>query len=138
MSARIITVGPSPLRSRPTTPVLPTPEVTSKPAVPSRSVTMDAVRSSCIDSSGCRCTSLYSASSSPSICPTPSKTDAASPSLMAPPSGTLLRLQAGTLARAQHEHHLVDVAPTPILARLDRANDRMPGIVGVLAGVFVR
>ena len=58
MSARSITIGPSPLRSRPTTPVFPTPVVTSNPAARSRSATKPAVRVSCMDSSGCACTSL--------------------------------------------------------------------------------
>ena len=49
MSARSITVGPSPLRSSPTTPVLPTPVVTSKPAFLSLSVAIPAVHVSTID-----------------------------------------------------------------------------------------
>src|SRR4029078_4427014 len=33
----------------------------------------------------------------------------------------------------QDEHHLVDVAPAPVLAGLDRAGDRMPVLVCVTA-----
>jgi hypothetical protein len=58
MSARSITVGPSPLRSTPATPVLPTPVVTSNPDALNPSAARPAVRVSCIDSSGCACTSL--------------------------------------------------------------------------------
>jgi hypothetical protein len=58
MSARSITVGPSPLRITPTTPVLPTAGVTSKPAARSRSAATPAVRVSCMDSSGCACISV--------------------------------------------------------------------------------
>ena len=39
--------------------------------------------------------------------------------------------------RGQLEHQLVDVAPAPILARLDRAHDRMSVLSGVTACVLV-
>jgi hypothetical protein len=64
MSARSITVGPAPLRSTPTTPVLPTLRLTSYPKRSIQSAATLAVRTSCIDSSGCWCKSLYTASSS--------------------------------------------------------------------------
>src|SRR6266545_4873153 len=60
MSARRSTVGPSPLRSRPTTPVRPTPAVTSYPSAVSRRAISAAVRCSAKDSSGWACRSWYS------------------------------------------------------------------------------
>ena len=52
MSARSMTVGPSPLRSRPTTPVFPIP-VRHLIAGSAKTVCRDAaVRVSCIDNSG--------------------------------------------------------------------------------------
>src|ERR1043166_3644398 len=89
MSARSITVGPSPFRSRPTTPVFPTPVVTSNPASCSRSAATFAVLSSSIESSGCRCTSLSSSSRSSSMALTPLKLDSLCPLLIAPPSSGL-------------------------------------------------
>src|SRR6202042_924173 len=35
------------------------------------------------------------------------------------------------------EHHFIDIAPEPILARLDRLDDRMFRLVKMLRGVFV-
>lgn len=64
MSARSITVGPAPFLSRPTTPVLPTLRVTWYPKRSSQSAAILAVRTSCIESSGFSCRSLYTASSS--------------------------------------------------------------------------
>lgn len=58
MSARSITVGPAPFFSNPTTPVLPTPVVTSNPAARRRSAATPAVRVSCIDNSGCEWMSM--------------------------------------------------------------------------------
>ena len=52
MSARSSTVAPSPLRKSPTTPVPPTPSVTSYPCWRSQSAAMPAVRCSCIDEFG--------------------------------------------------------------------------------------
>src|SRR3954454_4969896 len=52
MSARSSATGPSPLRSTPTTPVRPTPVVTSYPSSRSRPAAMPAVRCSANDGSG--------------------------------------------------------------------------------------
>ena len=87
MSARSITVGPSPFFSSPTTPVPPTPSVTSNPAAFSRSAAKPAVRFSCSDSSGWLWMSLYSASRSSSPSRSPPRTESlAVPTLMATPS----------------------------------------------------
>src|SRR3712207_6434727 len=40
-------------------------------------------------------------------------------------------------SRLDAEHHLVHVAPAPVLPLFGGADDRMPGLVGVLAGVLV-
>src|SRR4051794_12861387 len=64
MSARSRTTGPAPLRSRPTTPVPPTPTVTSKPDAESCAATSAAVRVSRNPSSGLACRSLYTAARS--------------------------------------------------------------------------
>ena len=56
-SVRSITVGPGPFFRTPTTPVLPTPVVTSKPARRSRSAILAAVFSSWKESSGDWCRS---------------------------------------------------------------------------------
>ena len=53
MSARISTVGPSPLRRMPTTPVVPMRSCTSNPASRSAAAAVAAVRTSWSDSSGC-------------------------------------------------------------------------------------
>ena len=87
MSARSITVAPSPFFSRPTTPVPPTPSVTSKSAAFSRSAASRAVRFSCSDSSGWLWMSLYSASRSSSASWSPRRTESlAVATLMATPS----------------------------------------------------
>jgi hypothetical protein len=39
---------------------------------------------------------------------------------------------------SEFQRHLVHVAPTPVLPRLERANHRMPGLVKVFGGVPVR
>jgi len=57
MSARIIRVGPAPFFSSPTTPLPPTPSVTSSPLARSRSAIFPAVRFSSSDSSGFACRS---------------------------------------------------------------------------------
>ncbi len=56
-SARSSTRGPAPLASTPTTPVRPTPVITSKPSRRSSSATTPAVRVSANDSSGYACRS---------------------------------------------------------------------------------
>src|ERR1700678_2835097 len=63
MSARTSTVGPSPLRRTPATPVPPMPAVTAYPAPASHSAAMPAVRCSANASSGWECRSFYSSSS---------------------------------------------------------------------------
>ena len=57
-SVRTSTVGPLPLRRTPTTPVPPTPVVTSYPSLRSSSAIFAAVFSSCDDSSGFLCRSM--------------------------------------------------------------------------------
>jgi hypothetical protein len=64
ISVRSITVGPGPLRITATTPVFPTPVVTSYPSARRRSASFADVCCSWNDSSGLRCKSRYSASAS--------------------------------------------------------------------------
>ena len=43
----------------------------------------------------------------------------------------------GLLLRLLGQKHFVDVAPAPVLSRLERPDDRVLGLVKVLGGVFV-
>src|SRR2546430_9396284 len=40
-------------------------------------------------------------------------------------------------SRARLNHHLIDVTPSPVFARLERSNDGVLGLAEVLRGVFV-
>ena len=50
------------------------------------------------------------------------------------PSGSVISASGST----DHEHHVVHVAVGPVLAGLDRGDDRMAALVGVMGGVAVR
>src|SRR5690242_18579986 len=149
MSARSSTVGPSPFRSTPTTPVPPTPSCTSKPAVRSRSATRAAVRVSWCDSSGCWCTSRYSSSCQDREDSSPARTDATAESDVMPEvcppvpwynrpmtteAGVLLALDlTGTFAFA------LNGALTALrVARLDIVGVVALGMITALGGGIIR
>jgi hypothetical protein len=51
-------------------------------------------------------------------------------------TGCTWRLEVQNL-RAGLEHDFVDVAPSPVFARLERANNRVLSLLEVLCGVFI-
>ena len=69
--------------------------------------------------------------------PQPAFSGRRTPSMVADRDRPRIGLEYETGARLEAEHHLVLVAPAPVLALLRGADDRMPDLRCVLAGVLV-